>query len=115
MEKPGRLRPYEALCVSGKIILKGILKKKWKGVDLINLTQVAGCCRHGGDVCFIRNFMTACANFGFRRDQIAGSRETFDTDQLAYCCDLSIAHCERQLYGRKWSWPVLYCVISWSV
>ena len=43
-----RDRPYEALC-GGRIILKWILKKELKGVDLINLTQVAGCCRHGNE------------------------------------------------------------------
>ena len=67
-------------------------------------------------VCFLTNFMSGCASFDFRRGQIAASCETFDSDHLAYCCDGSIAQCERQLCGRKWSWPVLYCVIIfWSV
>jgi hypothetical protein len=34
-------------------------------------------------VYFLTNFMSVCADFGFRRGQIAASCETFDTDQLA--------------------------------
>ena len=32
-----------------------ILKKELKGVDLMNLTQVAGCCRHGNEPCVFPN------------------------------------------------------------
>ena len=55
MGKHRRQRPYGALCVSGRITLMRILKKELKGVDLMNLTQVAGCCRHGNEPCVFPN------------------------------------------------------------
>ena len=37
-----------------------ILKKELKGVDLFNLTQVAGCCRHGNEHCVFPNEFYEC-------------------------------------------------------
>jgi hypothetical protein len=37
------------------MILKWVLKNELKGVDLINLTQVAGCCGRGNEPCVFHN------------------------------------------------------------